>query len=218
MTAGLQEFENPGTSESPEFLAPQARTLVIACGALAREILDIIKLNNWQNLAITCLPAKLHNAPDQITPRLREKIRENKDRYDRILIAYADCGTGGQIDRMIAEEGVERIGGPHCYSFYAGHQAFDALAEEELGTFYLTDYMVRHFDSLIMEGMGLNKYPEMRDLMFGNYKRLVYLAQVDDPGLDAQAEQAAEKLKLAYRRIFTGYGELATFMAGAETE
>ncbi|RED52263.1 DUF1638 domain-containing protein [Aestuariispira insulae] len=215
MTAGLQEFEDPGTSESPEFLPETAKTLVIACGALAREILDVIKLNGWQNLAITCLPAKLHNAPDQITPRLREKIRANKDRYTRILVAYADCGTGGLIDKMIEEEGVERIGGPHCYSFYAGQQDFDALAEQELGTFYLTDYMVRHFDSLIMEGMGLNKYPQMRELMFGNYKRLVYLAQMEDPKLDDLAEQAAEKLQLSYRKVFTGYGELATFMAAA---
>ena len=215
MPAGLKDFEDPGTSESPEFLPDQAKILVIACGALAREILDIIKLNNWQNLAITCLPANLHNHPDQITPRLREKIRDNRDRYERIIVAYADCGTGGHIDRMVAEEGVERIDGPHCYSFFAGQDAFDALAEEELGTFYLTDYMVRHFDKLILEGMGLNKYPEMRDIMFAHYKRLVYLAQIDDPELDKKAEQAAETLKLTYQRRSTGYGELAGFMARA---
>lgn len=217
MTVHDQKIEAPGADQSPEFVSDKARVLVIACGALAREILDIIRLNGWEHIGLTCLPAKLHNHPEQIPGRLREKIREARasGQYAKILVGYADCGTGGLIDKLIDEEGVERIGGPHCYSFFAGEARFDEIAEQELGTFYLTDYLVRAFDTLIMEGMGLNKYPEMRDLMFGHYKRLVYLAQVDDPELDRQAEAAAEKLGLAYEKIKTGYGELADFMAEA---
>lgn len=217
MTEHDHDIETPGADQSPEFISDKAKILIIACGALAREILDLVRINGWDQIGITCLPAKLHNHPTQIPDRLREKIRDAKasGEFSKILIGYADCGTGGLIDKMIEEEGVERIGGPHCYSFFAGEARFDEIAEEELGTFYLTDYLVRAFDTLIMEGMGLNKYPEMRDLMFGNYKRLVYLAQVDDPELDRQAKAAAEKLGLSFERIKTGYGELADFMARA---
>ncbi|WP_259782976.1 DUF1638 domain-containing protein [Aestuariispira ectoiniformans] len=220
MTTQDQKIETPGADQSPEFISDKARVLIIACGALAREILDIIRVNGWEHVGVTCLPAKLHNRPDQIPERLREKIRQAREKaeFSKILIGYADCGTGGLLDQVIAEEGVERIGGPHCYSFFAGSERFNEIAEQELGSFYLTDYLVRAFDTLIMEGMGLNKYPEMRDLMFGNYKRLVYLAQVDDPELDRQAEAAAEKLGLAYEKVKTGYGELADFMAKAADE
>ncbi|RVU33852.1 DUF1638 domain-containing protein [Hwanghaeella grinnelliae] len=197
--------------------AAEKRTYVIACGALAREVLDIIALNALPGFAVTCLPAKLHNQPQFIPDRLREKIREVRPKAGRILIGYADCGTGGLIDKVIAEEArddcpVERIGGAHCYAFFAGQTEFADLAEQELGTFYLTDYLARHFDTLIVKGMGLDKYPGMIEMMFGNYKRLVYLAQIDDPDLDKRAEKAAEKLGLSFLRVRTGYGELAAFL------
>ena len=210
-----EKLKVPGADESPELLFDEAKTLIIACGALAREILDIMRANDWPHLSITCLPANLHNRPDLIPDRLREKIAKFRDEYERIFIAYADCGTGGLIDKLAAEEGVTRIGGPHCYSFFTGQAAFDVMAEEELGTFYLTDYLVRQFDTLIMEGMGLNRHPELMGIMFGNYKRLVYLAQVEDPDLDRQAEAAAEKLGLRYEKRTTGYGELSDFIRGA---
>jgi len=192
-------------------------TYVIACGALAREVLDIITLNDLPGFSVTCLPAKLHNQPQFIPDRLREKIRDVRPNAARILIGYADCGTGGLIDKVIAEEAredcpVERIGGAHCYAFFAGQNEFADLAEQELGTFYLTDYLARHFDTLIVKGMGLDKYPGMIDMMFGNYKRLVYLAQTDDPALDERAEKAAEKLGLNFLKVRTGYGELAEFL------
>ena len=206
---------DPAPDAAPELLSEDAKTVVIACGALAREIVDLIAINDWPHLAITCLPAKLHNEPQKIPDLLREKIRAMKPSYDRVFVAYADCGTGGLIDRVISEEGATRIGGPHCYSFFAGEQAFDAMAEAELGTFYLTDYLARHFDTLILDGMGLKKYPQMRDMLFGNYTRLMYLAQTDDPALDAKAEAAAEALGLRYERQATGYGELASFIADA---
>jgi hypothetical protein len=190
-------------------------TLLIACGALAREVLALISLNGWDHMAVTCLPAIWHNTPDKIPEGIRGKIRENRDRYDRILVLYGDCGTGGQLDAVLAEEGVERIAGPHCYEFFATPRAFDALVEEELGSFYLTDYLTRHFDRLIIQGLGLDKHPELRDLMFGNYRRVVYLAQTEDPGLEARARAAAERLGLGYEYRLTGYGDLATFLAGA---
>lgn len=194
-------------------------TLLIACGALAREMLALIEANGWSHLTLECLPAKLHNRPEKIPAAVRDKIAASRARFDRILVAYADCGTGGLLDKLLAEEGVERIGGPHCYSFYAGAAAFDALHDDEPGTFYLTDYLTRHFDTLIIKGMGLDRFPQLMPDYFGNYRRLVYLAQTEDEGLTEQAKAAAAKLGLAFERRTTGYGELATFMArAAETE
>jgi len=191
------------------------KTLLIACGALAREILALIEANGWTHLALECLPAKLHNRPEKIPEAVRGKIREMRGGYDRILVGYADCGTGGRLDKVLEEEGVARIGGPHCYSFYAGAAAFDALHDEEPGSFYLTDYLVRHFDTLVIKGMGLDRYPQLLADYFGNYQRLVYLAQTEDAALRDKARRAAEQLGLAYEYRFSGYGELADFMAGA---
>jgi len=192
-------------------------TLLIACGALAREILALISLNRWDHMAVTCLPAIWHNTPDKIPEGVRAKIRENRGRYDRIVVVYGDCGSGGMLDAVLAEEGVERIPGPHCYEFFATPARFNELVEEELGSFYLTDYLARHFERLIIQGFGLDKHPELRDMMFGNYRRLVYLAQTDDPDLRAKAEAAAKRLGLAYEYRLTGYGDLATFLARVAT-
>jgi hypothetical protein len=191
-----------------------ARTLVIACGALARELVAVKALNRLDHLDITCLPAIWHNRPEKITPGVRRKIRANRAKYDEILCLYGDCGTGGELDRMLAEEGVERIAGEHCYAFYAGLDAFAALHEAELGTFYLTDYLVRHFDRLIINGLGLDRFPQLRDAYFGHYRRVVYLAQIEDAGLQARALAAAERLGLAYEYRRTGYGLLADFVGG----
>ncbi|MDH3229699.1 MAG: DUF1638 domain-containing protein [Alphaproteobacteria bacterium] len=194
------------------------RTLLIACGALAREMLALIEANGWTHLTLECLPAKLHNRPERIPEAVRGKIREKRAAYDTIFVAYADCGTGGLLDKVLAEEGVARIAGPHCYSFYAGADTFDALHDEEPGSFYLTDYLARHFDTLIIKGMGLDRYPQLMADYFGNYRRLVYLAQTEDEALQEKAKQAAETLGLAYEYRFTGYGELTAFMAGAAGE
>ena len=191
------------------------KTLLIACGALAREMLALIEANGWTHLTLECLPAKLHNRPERIPDAVRGKIREKRAEYDSIVVAYADCGTGGLLDRVLEEEGVARIGGPHCYSFYAGADVFNALHDEEPGSFYLTDYLARHFDTLIIKGMGLDRYPQLMADYFGNYKRVVYLAQTEDPDLQEQAKRAAEQLGLAYEYRFTGYGELTDFMERA---
>ena len=192
------------------------RTLVVTCGALAREVLAIIRANGLEHMEVTAVPAGLHNRPERIAEAVRAKIRERRGEFDRVLVAYAECGTGGELDRVVAEEGAERIAGPHCYAFYAGQADFAALAEEELGSFYLTDYMVRHFETLIVEGLGLGRHPELRDMYFGNYKRVVYLAQLVEPELELRAREAAAYLGLEYAYRRTGYGELEGFLtAGA---
>ncbi|MBK1698101.1 DUF1638 domain-containing protein [Rhodovibrio salinarum] len=184
------------------------RTLLIGCGALAREILALIEREGWDHMELTCLPAIWHNTPGKIPGGVREKIRANRDVYDRIFCVYADCGTGGELDRVLEEEGVARLPGPHCYATYAGQGSFAAMAERDPACFYLTDYLVRHFDRLIVEGLGLDRFPELSEMYFGNYTTLVYLAQQDDSALDRQAQAAAARLGLAYRREMTGYGEL----------
>ena len=191
------------------------RTLLIACGALARETLAALEASGLRHVDVTCLSALLHNRPERIPAAVREKIREHRGAYDRILVLYADCGTGGELDRVLAEEGVERIAGPHCYAFYAGQRVFETLAEAEPGTFYLTDFLTRQFDTLVIEGLGLDRHPELMPAYFGNYRRLVYLAQTEDAELEAGARAAAERLGLAYERRYTGLGELAGFVGAA---
>lgn len=186
--------------------------LIIACGALAREIGWVIEAGGLKDIDLTCLPADLHNRPDRIPAEMRRKIDANEDKYERIVALYADCGTGGMLDELLSEKGVERIGGAHCYAFFAGEQTFEKMHEDEVGTFYLTDYLVRFFDRLIIEGLGIDRHPELQDVYFGNYKRLVYLAQTDDAGLQRKAEGAAERLGLAYEYHFTGYGGLGDFI------
>ncbi len=195
--------------EAPEGL------LVIACGALAREIVALKRLNGWSALTVECLPPELHNRPEQIPAAVDVAIRAGRARYARIFVAYADCGTGGQLDALLAKAGVERLPGAHCYEFYAGSAAFAALADAQPGTFYLTDFLVRHFDRLVIEGLGLDRHPELRDEYFRNYQRLVYLVQSRDAGLSVAARAAAERLGLTYEERYTGYGELAGSLAQA---
>jgi hypothetical protein len=202
----------PGGKIAATAKAPAPRTLLIACGALAREIVWLTRANAWTHLTVACLPAHLHNTPQLIADAVRRKIADARGRFERILVLYGDCGTGGLLDEVLRAEQVERIGGPHCYSFYAGAANFDALMEEEPGSFFLTDYLVRHFQRLIVEGLGLDRHPELLADYFGNYRRLVYLAQTDEPALTKSAEAAAKRLGLAFARRFTGYGDLAEFL------
>jgi hypothetical protein len=190
-------------------------TLLIACGALAREVVDVIRLNGWTHFSVTCLPAIWHNTPNKIPDGVRRKIDEARGRYDRILVLYGDCGSGGLLDRVLEEEGVERIDGPHCYAFYSGVEDFLAEADADPTCFYLTDYLARHFDRLIIEGLGIDRHPELLPTYFGNYTTLVYLAQTEDAGLEAKAAAAADRLGLTYRYHFTGYGELGSFIQAA---
>lgn len=182
--------------------------LIIACGALARELTAVIAANGWQHVQVQCLPADLHNRPEKIPDAVRDKIRAARARFGRILVAYADCGTGGLLDRVLEEEDVERLPGAHCYEFYAGSPAFAALADAEPGSFYLTDFLVRHFERLVIRELGIERHPDLAPQYFGNYRRLVYLAQHEDAQLQALARQAAARLGLAFEYRFSGYGDL----------
>jgi hypothetical protein len=186
------------------------RILVLACGALAREVLALARVNGWAHVDVRCLPAKLHLRPELIADAVDAKLHELGARYDRTFVAYADCGTGGELDRVLAAHGAERLSGLHCYAAFAGQGTWAALQAEEPGTFYLTDFLARHFDALVVRPLGLDRYPELVHDVFGNYRRLVYLAQTDDDALDARARSAADRLGLAYGRRLTGYGGLAT--------
>jgi hypothetical protein len=189
------------------------RTLLICCGAIAREIVAVVRNNRWSNVAIECLPAHVHNTPERIPEGVRAKIRGARGRYDKILVLFSDCGTGGALDAVLEEEGVERIGGSHCYEVFAGSEDFAAMMAAEPGSFFLTDFLARHFDRLVLEGLGLDRFPHLRDTYFGNYKRVVYLAQSDDPGLRARAEAAARTLGLDYEMRPAGCANFERFIA-----
>jgi len=190
--------------------AHTGRILLIACGALAREILDLKAANGWTHLDLTCLPANLHLWPDRIADAVTAAVEKHRPDYDDIFVVYADCGTGGLLEKRCAELGVAMVPGPHCYSFFEGNTAF--AARDEFTAFYLTDFLVRQFDAFVWRPMGLDRHPELRDMIFGNYEKLVYQAQTNDPALDAKARDCADRLGLAYERRFTGYGDLAPIL------
>ncbi len=205
----------PGRVDAPP--ASERRVLVVACGALARELLEVVRANGLHGIDVECLPASYHNTPELIPDAVAARVLESRDRYDEVYVGYADCGTGGRLDAVCEELGVERLPGAHCYQFFTGAAAFTELQDAEIGTFYLTDYLVRHFDRLVIGFLGIDRHPELRDDYFGNYTRLVYLAQVDDPGLVSRAEAAADRLGLRFEHRPTGYGELAASVVALGT-
>ena len=187
------------------------RILVIACGALAREVRFLMDSNGWRHWTLRTLPAELHNTPARIVDSVRERIVRERADYDHVFCAYADCGTGGRLDDLLEREGIERLPGAHCYQFYAGEELFAELGEEAMGSFYLTDFLTEHFDRLVVRGLGLDRHPELHDEYFRGYERLVYLSQRRDPGeLLQRAREAAAKLGLAFEHRAVGYGRLVT--------
>lgn len=188
---------------------------LVACGALAREVLAVTKANGLDHIATRFLPAKLHNTPAEIPGAVAAALAELAPECDQLLVGYADCGTAGGLDKVIEEFGARRIAGAHCYAFFAGLEAFDELHEAEPGTFYLTDYLTRQFETLVFKPLGLDRHPELLEAYFGNYTRLMYLAQSEDDALDAKARDAANRLGLRYQRRNTGFGALAPFIEGA---
>lgn len=207
------KLSDPELTETGLAPSGHGRILLIACGALAREILDLKAANGWTHMDLTCLPAKLHLYPDQITQAVRDAVAKHADQYETIFIVYADCGTGGLLQAACAEMGVELIPGPHCYSFFEGNERFSKISETEITAFYLTDFLVRQFHAFVWKPMGLGRHPDLRDMLFGNYEKLVYQAQTNDPDLTAKAEQYAKDLGLAFERRFTGYGDLETHLS-----
>jgi hypothetical protein len=190
----------------------KSKILVIACGALAREIGAITKANGLDHIELTCLPAIWHNRPEKIAPAVRKLIGENRGRFGEIVVAYAECGTQGALDKVCEEEGVKRIRGPHCYAFYSGTEQFLARGDADMDAFFLTDFIARQFEAFVVEPLGLDRHPELRDMYFGNYRRLIFLAQSDDAELEAKARAAAERLGLAFERRVTGMGDLTGFL------
>jgi len=178
--------------------------LLIACGALARELVEVLRRNNWDHIRIQCLPAELHNRPEQIPAAVEDAIKRYRNEYEHIFVAYADCGTGGLLDQVLEKYAVERIPGAHCYEFFAGPSAFEELVDSEMGTFYLTDFLVRHFDRLIIKELGIDQHPELRDMYFGNYKKVVHLAQSGSDELSSLARGHAEFLELEFEEQQTG--------------
>ena len=197
----------------------QDRILVIACGAIALELVRVQKANEWHHLDFQCLPPELHNHPDQLPAAVEAKIKAAAGSYRKIFIAFADCGTSGRLDAVLDRYGIERIPGAHCYEFLAGSEVFEALATAEPGSFYLTDFLARHFERIVIRPLRLDTNPELRDSYFGNYRRLVYLSQQQDDALLGAARQAAERLGLDFEHIHCGFGELesglANFVAAA---
>ena len=192
------------------------RLLVIACGMIAREVLAVKERNGLEHLDLICLPAEFHYRPNRIPPAMDKAITEARDKgYRHIFAGYADCGTGGGLDRVLEKHRVERVAGPHCFAFYQGNAAFEAVAEDDMTSFYMTDFLCRQFDAFFMKPLKLDKHPELIKDFFGNYEKVVYLAQTDDPELDRVAENAAKLLGLAYERRSTGYGDLTPALTEA---
>lgn len=196
----------------------KGRVLLLACGALAHEILTLIKLNNWSHMTLTCLPANLHLYPDRIPAAVEQAVLKHRGDgdYDDIFVVYADCGTGGLLLDMCNKLGVKMVEGPHCYSFFEGNEAFAKSTEDEITSFYLTDFLVRQFDAFVWKPLGLDRHPDLRDMYFGNYEKLVYQAQTNVPELDVKARDCADRLGLNYERRFTGYGDLETTLTSID--
>ena len=182
--------------------------LIIGCGAIAHEVKEIIRLNNWDNIRLQCLNADLHNTPKILPKKIKEAIDSNLNDYSKIFLAYADCGTGGLIDFILKDYDIERLDGAHCYEFYSGSSVFKELSEKEIGTFYLTDFLVKNFDRLVIDGLGIQKYPSLKEDYFKNYKNVVYLAQKQDNVLESKARECADYLNLEFSTLFTGLNNL----------
>ena len=199
------------TEDGLQPATPSGRILLIACGALAREILALIRTNGWDHMTLTCLPAKYHLYPEKITDAVKEAVAKHREDYDDIFVVYADCGTGGLLQAACDALGVKMVAGPHCYSFFEGNDAFAERSEAgEITAFYLTDFLVKQFDAFVWKPMGLDRHPELRDMVFGNYTKLVYQAQIEDAALLAKARECADRLGLEFEYRFTGYGDLET--------
>jgi len=195
-----------------------ASVLVITCAAIAREVNELKKLGQWSQMDIQAITVDLHARPEKIPAAVAAKIDKAADKYDHIFVAYGDCGTSGELDRMLEERGVKRLPGAHCYDFLAGRESYEQMQEEEPGTFYLTDFLTQHFQRLVIEILGIDRHPELLEMYFGNYTRLVYLAQTDSDELTEQARTAADQLGLRFERKFTGMGEMVPELDAAMQE
>lgn len=188
---------------------PANRTLFISCGALAGDIRAVVNTPGWEHVEFEYLPANLHNRPEQITPALQDLLEHRAADYARIVVGYGDCGTGGHLDRLLEHyPNATRLPGDHCYAFFTGIDRFLEQFHGELGTFFLTDYMVKHQEALIFGALGLTDHPELIDMYFGNYTRALYIAQNPTPELTEAARSCATRLNLAFDQLDVGRGLL----------
>ncbi|TDK36753.1 DUF1638 domain-containing protein [Rhizobium deserti] len=200
----------------PEERSTREKVHVIACGAIAREILAVCRQQGLTHIDLNCLPAIWHAYPQKIVPGLERAVEEARQAgFEKIFFAYADCGTGGDIDRLCEREGIARIEGPHCYSFFAGNEAFAEKSDEDLFSFFLTDFLARQFEAFVIEPLGLDRHPELKEIYFANYRKLVYLSQDEDKSLQEKARAAADFLGLDYEYRLTGYGDLSHALQSA---
>ncbi|QMU58189.1 MAG: DUF1638 domain-containing protein [Boseongicola sp.] len=208
----MDSFQTPPDDRilTQDGLAPKGagRILILACGALAREIIAVLRANNLTHIDLQCLPAIYHNHPEKIVPAIEKTVAEVSENYETIFVAYADCGTGGQLQAAAERLGVHMMAGPHCYAFFEDTEEFVKRSEDEFTSFYLTDFLVRQFDAFVWRPLGLDRHPELRDMYFGHYEKLIYQAQIDDPKLTEAAKEQADRLGLEFERRFTGYGDL----------
>jgi hypothetical protein len=196
--------------------AKNEKVLVIGCGMIAREVLAVKQKLGLDHIELTCLPAEFHYYPDRIAPAMDAAIEKAKtEGYEHIFVGYADCGTGGHLDRVCEKHGVERLGGPHCFALYQGLATFEKVGEDDMTSFYMTDFLCRQFEAFFIKPLGLDRHPELAKDFFGNYEKLIYLSQTDDPALEKVARDAADMLGLAYERRRTGYGDLEPALAQA---
>lgn len=180
--------------------------LVIACGALASELRTVLRAQDLAGaVEVTYLPANLHNRPERIVPELEPMLQQAALQNRAVFVAYADCGTGGALDALLERHpGVTRLPGSHCYEFFSGAEQFAAMHEEELGTLFLTDFLAKHFEPLLWQGLGLDRHPELRDTYFGNYRRVVLISQSTDPEIVALGRAAAARLTLDFEHRHVG--------------
>ena len=211
-------FEMPSSLPNDQVLSAdglspegEGKILLVACGALAREIIALREQHSWTHLDLTCLPAIYHNYPEKITGAVKDAVEKWRDHYEQIFIVYADCGTGGLLKTACDDLGVEMLEGPHCYSFFEGNDAFEERGE--VTSFFLTDFLARQFDAFIWKPLGMDRHPELIDMYFGNYEKMVFQSQSPDPKLLELARSHAEKVGLAFEHRSTGYGDLETSLA-----
>ncbi len=201
-------------TDKPEETPEPAPVRVIGCGMIAREILAVTEQLGLTNIDLKCLPAMWHHYPDKIAPGVDAAIKSAKaEGIEQIFVAYADCGTGGHLDMVCDKHGVERIAGPHCFSFYMGNQAFEDQSDDLITSFFMTDFLARHFETFLVKPLGMDRHPELREMYFGNYTRMIYIAQTEDEQLTKNAVRAAEFLGLEFEKRLTGYGDLSNALA-----
>jgi hypothetical protein len=187
-------------------------TAFVICGALGAEVKDIVDRRGW-DVDIYGLSAMLHLYPARIVEELGEKLRALRPRYERMVVVYGDCGTNGRLAAVLEEVGASQVKGPHCYEMFAGRDLFHQVADDKPGTFFLTDWLVRNFDRAVVRGLGLDRDPELKTMLFGNYEALMFLRQVPSPRLAKRAQEIAEYLELPLEVVDVGLGELEDRLA-----